>query len=179
MAVYSLGERRVEFRGDEWFVAETATVVGSVVIEQQANVWFGTIIRGDNDLITIGERANIQDASVLHTDPGIPLAIGREVCVGHKAMLHGCMIGEGSLIGINSVILNHAVIGRHSIVGAGTLIPERKIYPEGVLILGTPGKIIRELRPDEIDNIKRIAEGYVQRAKRFRLEMRAQDVPEQ
>jgi len=174
MAIYSLGDRKVEARGDEWFVADNATVVGSVVLERQASVWFNVVIRGDNDLITIGERANVQDGSVLHTDAGIQLTLGRNVSVGHKAMLHGCTVGDSSLIGINSVILNHAVIGKHSIVGAGTLIPERKSYPDGVLILGTPGKVVRELKPEELDMIERIAEGYVQRARRFKAEMKPQ-----
>ena len=174
MAIYSLGDRKVEARGDEWFVADNATVVGSVVLERQASVWFNVVIRGDNDLITIGERANVQDGSVLHTDAGIQLTLGRNVSVGHKAMLHGCTVGDSSLIGINSVILNHAVIGKHSIVGAGTLIPERKSHPDGVLILGTPGKVVRELKPEELDMIERIAEGYVQRARRFKAEMKPQ-----
>ena len=177
MAVFSLGERRVEFRGSEWFVAHTATVVGSVVVENQANIWFNVVIRGDNDRITVGERVNVQDASVLHTDPGIPLTIGRGACIGHKAMLHGCTIGAGSLVGINSVILNHAVIGPRSIVGASTLIPEGKEYPERVLILGAPGRVVRELRPDEVTWIEGIAEGYVQRARRFRRELAPQEAP--
>ncbi len=177
MAVFSLAERQVEFRGDEWFVAHNATVVGSVVIENQANIWFNVVVRGDNDLITVGERVNVQDSSVLHTDPGIPLIIGRAACIGHKVMLHGCTIGEGSLIGINSVIMNHAVVGKQSIVGANTLIPEGKHYPERVLILGAPGRIVRDLRPDEVEWIQGIAEGYVQRARRFRSELTAQDVP--
>jgi carbonic anhydrase/acetyltransferase-like protein (isoleucine patch superfamily) len=177
VAVYSLGERRVEFRGAEWFVADNATVIGSVVIEDQANVWFNVVIRGDNDLITVGERVNVQDASVLHTDPGIPLTIGRAACIGHKAMLHGCTVGEGSLVGINSVIMNHAVIGPRSIVGANTLVPEGKEYPERVLILGAPGRIVRELRPDEVAWVEGIAEGYVQRARRFRRELAPQETP--
>lgn len=178
MAVFSLGERRVEFRSSEWFVAHNATVVGSVVIEDRANIWFNVVIRGDNDLITVGERVNVQDGSVLHTDPGIPLTIGRGACIGHKVMLHGCTIGEGSLVGINSVIMNHAIIGRQSIVGANTLIPEGKDYPERVLILGSPGKIVRELRADEVEWIQGIAEGYVERARRFKAELKLQDLPE-
>jgi len=174
MAIYSLGDRKVEAHGGEWFVADNATVVGSVVLEREASVWFNCVVRGDNDLITIGERSNVQDGSVLHTDAGIKLTLGRNVSVGHKAMLHGCTVGDGSLIGINSVILNHAVIGRHSIVGAGTLIPERKTYPDGVLILGAPGKVVRDLTSEEREMIERIAEGYVQRARRFKAEMKPQ-----
>lgn len=174
MAIYALGERRVELRGARCFVADTATVIGSVVIEDEASVWFNTVIRGDSDLITIGPRVNVQDASVLHTDPGIPLVLGAGVSVGHKVMLHGCIVGEGSLVGINSVILNHAVIGKHALVGANTLIPERKTFPDGVLILGQPGKVVRELRAEEIEGMARIADGYVERAARYREALRLQ-----
>ncbi|HKC45047.1 MAG TPA: gamma carbonic anhydrase family protein [Burkholderiales bacterium] len=177
MAVFSLGERRVEFRGEEWFVAPDAAVIGSVVIGNAANIWFKVVIRGDNDLITIGERCNVQDGSVLHTDPGIQLTLGRNVCIGHKVMLHGCTIGEASLIGINSVVMNHATIGRQSIVGANTLIPEGKSFPERVLILGSPGKVVRELRQDEIALIEGIADGYVQRARQFKAELKPQELP--
>jgi carbonic anhydrase/acetyltransferase-like protein (isoleucine patch superfamily) len=170
--VYSLGERKVECRGDEWFIAHNATVIGSVLIEHQANIWFNVVIRGDSDLITVGERVNVQDASVLHTDPTIKLTLARNVCIGHKVMLHGCTIGEASLIGINSVIMNHAVIGPHSIVGSNTLIPEGKEFPEGVLILGQPGKVVRDLRPDEKDWIVGIADGYVKRARQYREELK-------
>src|ERR1035437_3327963 len=109
MAVYSLGERRVQVRGSDWYIAESASVIGSVLIEDRASIWFNAVIRGDNDHITIGEGSNVQDGSVLHTDPGIKLTIGRNVSVGHMAMLHGCTVGDASLIGINSVALNHAV----------------------------------------------------------------------
>jgi carbonic anhydrase/acetyltransferase-like protein (isoleucine patch superfamily) len=175
--VYSLGERKVEFRGEEWFVAHNATVIGSVILENQANVWFNVVIRGDSDLITVGERVNIQDAAVLHTDPTIRLTLGRDVCIGHKAMLHGCSIGEGSLIGINSVIMNRASIGRHSIVGSNTLIPEGKEFPEGVLILGQPGKVVRDVRPDEKEWILGIADGYVKRARAYREALKPQPMP--
>jgi carbonic anhydrase/acetyltransferase-like protein (isoleucine patch superfamily) len=177
MPVYSLGERRVEFRGSEWFVAPDASVIGSVALEDQANVWFGVVVRGDNEQITIGPRVNVQDASVLHADPGKPLTLHDNVCIGHKVMLHGCTVGEGSLIGMNSVVLNRSVVGRHSIVGAHTLIPEGKTFPDGVLILGSPGKVVREVTQEEKDWIQRIADGYVKRARRFRTELRAQELP--
>ena len=177
MPVFSLGERQVEFRGSEWFIAHNATVVGSVVIEHQANIWFNVVVRGDSDLIRIGERVNLQDGAVLHTDPGIELTLERNVCVGHRVTLHGCTIGEGSLIGINTTILNHALIGAHSIVGANTLIPEGKRFPPGALIFGAPGKMVRELRSDEIDWVQRIAAGYVERAQRFKTTMAAQALP--
>jgi carbonic anhydrase/acetyltransferase-like protein (isoleucine patch superfamily) len=174
MAVFSLGERKVTFRGDEWFVAHNATVVGSVVVENQANIWFNAVIRGDNDLITIGEGSNIQDGSILHTDPGIPLTLGRNVSVGHKVMLHGCTVHDGSLIGINSVVMNRAVIGAGTLVGANTLIPEGKVIPEGVLVLGSPGKVVRPLNQGEKDYLMTIAHGYVQRARLFREQMKPQ-----
>ena len=177
MPIYSLGERTVTFRGREWFVAPTASVIGSVVLEDRANVWFNVVIRGDNELITVGERVNIQDASVLHADPGIPLSLAAGVSVGHKAMLHGCTVGAGSLIGMGSVVMNRAVIGRDSIVGSGALVAEGKTFPDGVLILGAPGRVARELRPEEIEGIRRIADGYVERARRFKSALALQAPP--
>jgi carbonic anhydrase/acetyltransferase-like protein (isoleucine patch superfamily) len=177
VAVFSLADRKVDFRGSEWFIAHNATVIGSVVVEHQANIWFNVVVRGDNDLITIGERVNVQDGAVLHTDEGVKLTLGKSVCVGHKVMLHGCTIGDGSLIGINSVIMNHAVISKHSIVGANTLIPEGKAFPAGVLILGAPGKVIRDLKPEEIKWIEETADGYVERARWFRTSLAAQASP--
>ena len=176
MAVYSLGERKVTVHGDEWYIAENAAVIGSVVIANHASIWFNVVIRGDSELITVGERSNIQDGSVLHCDPGFPLTIGKRVTVGHKAMLHGCTVGDGALIGINSVVLNHAVIGKSTIVGANTLVPEGKTIPDGVLVLGSPGKVVRELTLEEKDNLLEIAEGYVQRARIFRAQLQRQRV---
>ena len=174
MSVYSLGERRVEVRGTDWYIADNATVVGSVLVEDRASIWFNVVIRGDNDLITIGEGSNVQDSSMLHTDAGIKLTLGRKVSVGHMVMLHGCSVGDGSLIGINSVILNHAVIGKHSLVGAGSLVPEGKTIPDGVLALGTPAKVVRDLTQAEIANLQDIADGYIRRAKIFREQLRPQ-----
>jgi carbonic anhydrase/acetyltransferase-like protein (isoleucine patch superfamily) len=176
MAVYSLGERKVQVQGADWYIADNATVIGSVLIEDKASVWFNVVIRGDNDQITVGEGSNVQDNSMLHTDAGIKLTLGRSVSIGHMAMLHGCSIGDGSLVGINSVILNHAVIGKHSLIGAGSLIPEGKTIPDGVLVLGSPGKVVRDLSGAEIANLQRIADGYVQRAKLFREQLRPQPV---
>jgi carbonic anhydrase/acetyltransferase-like protein (isoleucine patch superfamily) len=172
MPVYSLGDRKVEFDSSEWYVAPGAHVMGSVRVGHQANVWFNVVIRGDNERITIGERCNIQDGAVLHADPGIPLTLAREVSVGHKVMLHGCTIGEASLIGMNATLLNRCVIGKHCIVGAGALIPQDKTFPDGVLILGAPGKVVRDVTSDEIEWIRGIAEGYVKRARRFAAELR-------
>ncbi len=174
MSVYSLGERKVTVHGEEWYIAENAAVIGSVVIGNQASVWFGVTIRGDSELITIGERCNIQDGSVLHADPGAPLTLGHNVSVGHNAMLHGCTVGEGSLIGISSVVLNHAVIGKSTIIGANALVPEGKSIPDGVLVLGSPGKVVRELSLEEKDRLLEIAEGYVQHARIFRAQLQRQ-----
>jgi len=175
--IYSLGERRVEFHGEEWFIAPDASLIGSVVLENQANVWFNVTIRGDEERIVIGERVNVQDASVLHADPGIPLTLSREVTIGHKVMLHGCTIGTGSLIGMNAVVLNRAKIGAHSIVGAHTLIPEGKTFPDGVLILGSPGRAVRDVTDAEKDWMLRIAAGYVARARRYRADLAPQPLP--
>ena len=171
MAFYSLGDRRVALHGNEWFVAENATVIGSVAIGSQASLWFNVVVRGDSEQITIGERSNVQDGSVLHADPGFPLTLGRNVSVGHKAMLHGCTVGDGSLVGINSVVLNGATIGRSTLIGANTLISEGKSIPDGVLVLGSPGKVVRELSQAEKDSLLQIADGYVKRAVLFREQL--------
>ena len=149
------------------FIAPNATVIGNVILEEDASVWFNVGIRGDNDPIVIGKKSNVQDGSVLHTDPGAPLNIGQGVTVGHKVMLHGCTISNNSLIGINSTILNHAKIRENSIVGANSLITEGKEFPENSLIMGSPAKLIRELTQQEILMIKMSAESYVQNGKRF------------
>jgi len=122
MAVFTLGERKVVFQGEEWFVADNATVIGSVVVHDQASVWFNAVVRGDDDIITLGERTNIQDAAVLHADSGAPLTLGKNVSVGHQAMLHGCTVGDGTLVGIGAIVLNHAVIGKACLIGAGALL---------------------------------------------------------
>ena len=176
MAVFSLGDRRVTFHSDDWYIAESASVIGAVSIGHQTSIWFNVVIRGDNDTITLGDGSNIQDGSVLHADAGIPLALGSHVTVGHNAMLHGCSVGDGTLIGINSVVLNRSVIGSGSIVGANTLVPEGKTFPDGVLVLGSPGKVVRELTDNERINVLRIAEDYVRRAKLFREELKPQPV---
>ena len=170
--LYSLDKRKVETRGD-YFVAHNAVVIGSVVLENNASIWFNCVVRGDNDVITIGENVNVQDASVLHTDAGIPLTLARNVSVGHKVMLHGCTIGEGSLIGINAVILNNAVIGRNCLIGANTLIPEGKEIPDGSLVMGSPGRVKRALSEEEVLGLKRIADHYVEKSVLYRRAFRA------
>ena len=170
---YSLAERKIITKGDYW-IAPNATVIGSVVLENNASVWFNVVVRGDNDLITIGENSQVQDGSVLHADPGLPVTLGRNVSVGHLAMLHGCTIGDGCLIGIKSVILNGAVVGRNCLVGANTLVTEGKTIPEGSLVLGSPGKVVRQLSAEEINGINRFADDYVQRFKFYRTALKAE-----
>ena len=168
MPLFSIGERRVELRGEHHFIAPGASLIGSIVLENNVNVWFNVVIRADNDRVSIGEGCNIQDGSVLHVDPGYPMNLARRVTVGHKVMLHGCSVGEGALIGINSVVMNGARIGAHSLIGANTLIAEGKEIPEGVLVLGSPGKIVRELRQQEKDFLLQIAQGYIDRSRFYR-----------
>ena len=170
---YSLAERKVVTKGDYW-IAPNATVIGTVVLENNASVWFNVVIRGDNDVITIGENSQVQDGSVLHADPGFPLTLGKNVSVGHMAMLHGCTIGDGSLIGIKSVILNGAVIGKNCLIGANTLITEGKTIPDGSLVLGSPGKVVRQLAPEEIAEINSSADHYVQNFKRYQADLKAE-----
>ena len=165
--IYTLGDRAPEFEGDGHFVADSASVIGSVRLKDKASIWFNCVLRGDNDWLVVGERSNIQDGSVLHTDPGIQLVIGDNVTVGHKVMLHGCEIGNNSLIGIGSTVLNGAMIGKHSLVGAHALITENKVFPDGSLILGAPASVVRELTDEEIALIGRSADVYVDNAERF------------
>ena len=171
---FALGERRVECRGDH-YIAPNATVIGSVVLEQDASVWFNAVIRGDNDLITIGARSNIQDGAVLHTDPDIQLTIGRECTIGHMVMLHGCTIGEGSLIGIKAVILNNARIGKQCIIGANALITEGKEIPDRSLVVGSPGRVVRQVTDEEVQFLLWNAEHYVEKLKRYRSALSPQD----
>ena len=167
MSVYNLGEVAPQLpKEDEYWIAPNAAVIGRVILKKNASVWFGATIRGDNDPITIGENSNVQDGSVLHTDTGYPLTIGANVTVGHKVMLHGCTIGDGSLIGLQSVVLNGAKIGRNCLVGAGSLVTEGKEFPDGVLIVGRPAKVVRELTPEQIANLQLSADHYVQQAQR-------------
>ena len=165
--LYELGGVAVKAEGDYW-VADSATVVGNVLLKQDASVWFNAVVRGDNDLITIGEGSNVQDGSVLHTDPGFPLTIGAHVTIGHKVMLHGCDIGEGSLIGINAVVLNGAKIGKNCLIGANTLITEGKEIPDNSMVMGSPGKVVRTLSEEQAKGIRAGATHYVENARRFR-----------
>ena len=169
--IYSLGERTLDVQGEDYFVADNATVIGSVVLENNASIWFNAVLRGDNDVISIGENANIQDGSVLHTGTGFPLRVCKNVTVGHMVMLHGCEIGEGSLIGINSVILNGAKIGKHCLIGANSLIAEGKEIPDGSMVMGSPGKIVRQLTPEQIRGLALSAQHYVENFKRYKRDL--------
>jgi carbonic anhydrase/acetyltransferase-like protein (isoleucine patch superfamily) len=150
-----------------FWVAPNAVLIGKVVLEDEASVWFGAVLRGDNELITVGARSNVQDGSVLHTDPGFPLTIAAECTIGHMVMLHGCTIGRRCLIGIGSVILNGAKIGDECVIGANTLIPEGKEIPPRSLVMGSPGKIVRQLNDDEIARFSSAAGRYVANWKRY------------
>lgn len=176
--LYTLGDTAVRADGAFW-VADNAVVVGKVLLQRDASVWFNAVLRGDNELITVGEGSNIQDGAVLHTDPGFPLLIGPHVTVGHKAMLHGCEIGEGSLIGINAVVLNGVKIGRNCIIGANALITEGKEIPDNSMVMGTPGKVVKTLSEEQGMAIRSGARHYVENARRFREQMTVQTDVEQ
>ncbi|MGQ0546929.1 MAG: gamma carbonic anhydrase family protein [Betaproteobacteria bacterium] len=172
MPIFSIGERRVALLGEHHYIAHDATLVGAITLHADVSVWFKVVMRAENDRITVGEGCNIQDASVLHVDPGYPMTLGRMVSVGHKAMLHGSTVGDGSLIGINSVILNGAKIGKGTLIGANTLVPEGKEVPDGVLVVGSPGRVVRQLSKEQQDGLLAIAAGYIERGKRYRKELR-------
>ena len=168
MTVFALDDKKPTLPADgEYWIAPGATVLGDVTMKPGASVWFGAVVRGDNDPIVIGRDTNIQDGSVLHSDPGQPLIIGDGVTVGHKAMLHSCTIGDNSLIGIGAVILGRAVIGRDCIIGANALITEGKVIPDGSLVMGQPGKVVKTLEPGQIEALRVSAEHYVQNWKRY------------
>jgi carbonic anhydrase/acetyltransferase-like protein (isoleucine patch superfamily) len=166
MAVYELDGKAPRLGTGAW-VADTAAVIGDVDLGEDASVWFGAVIRGDSEHITIGSRSNVQDGSVLHADPGKPLVIGAGVTVGHQVMLHGCTVGDDSLIGNQAVILNGARIGRNSIVGAGSVVTENKEFPDNSLIIGAPARVVRTLDEKGVEMARHGAEHYVANAKRF------------
>jgi len=170
--IYSLGDKRPTLAGEN-FIADDATVIGDAYLGLQASVWFKSILRADNAPIHIGAGSNIQDACVLHVDEGVPLNIGDRVSLGHQVMLHGCTIHNGCLIGINAVILNHAVIGENSLIGANSLIPEGKQIPPGSLVMGSPGKVVRALKTEEITAINAIAGHYMDKAKEYQTQLKA------
>lgn len=171
MAVYELEGVAPQIAESAW-IADSAQVMGDVQLGADASVWFGTVVRGDTAHITIGEGTNVQDASVLHADEGMPLTIGRHVTVGHQVMLHGCTIGDESLIGIGAIVLNGAKIGKNCLVGAGALVTEGKEFPDGSMIIGSPARVIRQLTPEHIEGLRRSAQHYIHNARRFRAGLR-------
>lgn len=165
--IYRLGERTPELRGEHHFIASNASVIGSVILEENVSIWFNAVLRGDIELIHIGANSNIQDGAVLHTDPGKPLNVGENVTVGHMAMLHGCTIGSGSLIGIKAVLLNRCVIGKNCLIGANALITEGKVIPDNSLVVGAPGRVIRQMSTAEITAIHTNTAHYVEQMMRY------------
>lgn len=172
MTLYALDDHAPETADDTW-VAPDANVIGRVVLETGASVWFGSTIRGDNELIRIGAGTNIQENCVLHTDVGYPMTIGAGCTIGHKVMLHGCTIGENSLVGMGATILNGAKIGKNCLIGAGALITENKEIPDGSLVMGSPGRVVRDLDERAISMLKASALHYQENMRRFRTGLRA------
>jgi carbonic anhydrase/acetyltransferase-like protein (isoleucine patch superfamily) len=166
MAVYQLDTLTPRVAATAW-VADSAQVIGNVELAEGASVWFGAILRGDNEPMRIGKNSNVQDGSMLHSDPGFPLTLGENVTIGHQVMLHGCSVGDGTLIGIKAVVLNGAKIGKNCLVGAGALVTEGKEFPDGSMILGSPAKVVRELSPEQIAGVARAAQHYVDNAQRY------------
>lgn len=171
MAIYQF-EDRIPDVDSSAFVADSASVIGSVKLAAGSSVWYGAVIRGDNEPIHIGKNTNVQEGGVLHTDPGFPCTVGDEVTIGHQAMLHGCTVGNGSLIGIQAVVLNGAVIGEQCLIGAGTLITEGKHIPDRSLVLGRPGKVVRELTEEDLARLQRNADVYVRKAQAFKQSLK-------
>ena len=166
--IIGIDNKKLKTENDDFWIAPDATVIGDVQMARDTSIWFHCTIRGDNEPIILGEGTNIQDNSVIHTDPGFPCTIGKFVTVGHMAMLHGCEIGDGSLIGIGSVILNGAKIGKNCIIGANALVTENKVIPERSLVLGSPGKVVRQVTDEEIEHIKENARDYVENFKKYK-----------
>ena len=169
--IYKLGEHEVQITGEDFYVAESASVIGKVRLANDSSVWFGAVLRGDNESITVGENTNIQECAVIHTDPGFPCILGSNVTIGHQAMLHGCQVGDNSLIGINAVVLNGAKIGRNCLIGANALVTENQEIPDGSLVIGSPAKPIKQLTTAQIQKLKESAEHYVTRFKRFKRDL--------
>jgi carbonic anhydrase/acetyltransferase-like protein (isoleucine patch superfamily) len=171
MAIYQLDNSTPDIHGSAW-VADNAQVIGDVVLEENVSIWFGVVVRGDTETIKIGKGSNIQDNSVIHADPGMPLTLGQNVTVGHQVMLHGCTVGDNTLIGIQAVVLNGARIGNNCLVGAGSLVLEGKEFPDGCMILGSPAKVVRQLSPEQIEGLKKTARHYVENAARYKAELK-------
>lgn len=164
---YTFEDRKPELHGTEHFIAPSADIVGSVIMEDRSSVWFNAVLRGDNEPIYLGEETNVQDCSVMHTEPGCPVTLGRGVTVGHLAMLHGCSVADYSLIGIKAVVLDRARIGRHCLIGANSLVTEGAEIPDRSLVMGTPGKVVRTLRDEEVEKLYEAADIYVRKLRRY------------
>ena len=171
MAIYELNDRKPVIP-DSCYIAEGAVIIGSVILGERVNIWFGAVLRGDNEPITIGDDSNIQELCVLHTDPGAPLTIGKGVTVGHQVMLHGCTVGDGSLIGIQSVVLNRSVIGKDCLVGAGAVVTEGKSFADRSVIFGSPAKVVRELNEENALRLRGSAESYVKRGQNYKANLK-------
>lgn len=173
MPIYELGGQMPQDPGEgRYYIADTAVVIGRVRLKVDASVWFGAVLRGDNELIEIGERSNIQDNCILHTDPGYPLTVGRDCTIGHSANLHGCRVGDHTLIGIGAILLNGSKIGKNCLVGAGTLVPARVEFSDNAVIVGTPGRQVRNIDEDTTKLIARSAETYVKRWQQYRQSLK-------
>jgi carbonic anhydrase/acetyltransferase-like protein (isoleucine patch superfamily) len=172
--IYSLDGKRVKTDGD-YYVAPTATVIGDVILMKNATIWFGTTLRGDNDQIIIGKGTNVQDGSMIHSDPGFGVTLGNSVSIGHMVMLHGCTIGDGTLVGIGSIILNGAVIGKNCLIGANSMITEGKVIPDNSVVMGSPGKIIRHTTETDLALIRSPVPHYIARGKIYKTQLKQQD----
>jgi len=173
MPIYSLGEKKPQLpENNLYWVAPDAHVIGNVILGKDVGVWFGSVLRGDNDVIKIGEETNIQENTIIHVDPDCPVTIGNNCTIGHNAIIHGCTIGNNSLVGMGATILNNAKIGNNCLVGAGALVTENKEFPDGWLIVGSPAKAVRELSQEMVDNMTRSSKHYVANFKTFAKEMR-------
>ena len=171
MAIYQLGDDVPRIADTAW-VADSAQVIGRVQMGASASVWFGAVLRGDNEWLTLGARVNVQDGSVLHSDPGFPLLLEDDVSIGHMVMLHGCTVGEGSLVGIQAVVLNGAKIGKGCLVGAGSVVTEGKEFPDHSLILGAPAKVVREVTPEQVARLRMTALHYVEKARMYGMQLK-------
>ncbi|KGF67268.1 acetyltransferase [Hoeflea sp. BAL378] len=167
MAIYSLDGRQPVLPDGFYYVADTAQVIGQVVLEEGAGIWFGSVLRGDNEAIRIGEGSNIQENCILHTDMGFPLTVGKGCTIGHSAILHGCTIGDNSLVGMGATVLNGARIGENCLIGAGALVTEGKVIPDNSLVVGSPARVVRTLEPEAADMLRQSAAHYVENARRF------------
>ena len=171
MAIYQLGDKKPVIPAS-CYISEEATIIGAVILGERVSIMFGAVLRADNEPITIGDDSNVQDNSVLHTDPGAPLTIGKGVTIGHCVMLHGCTIGDGALIGVGSVVLNHSVIGKDSLVGAGAVVTEGKTFPDRAVIFGSPAKAAREVSDDNVLRLRMSAESYVRRGAQYKADLK-------